>query len=65
MLVELGVHQALPSLLDGELPLREHTRLDDNTIRIMSRWGKQEVLLTEKDGFLVKDRDTLEAAATS
>lgn len=37
----------------------------ETCIRIMSRWGKQEVLLTEKDGFLVKDRDTLEAAATS
>jgi CRP-like cAMP-binding protein len=37
----------------------------ETCIRIMSRWGKQEVLMTEKDGFLVRDRDTLEAAATS
>lgn len=37
----------------------------ETCIRIMSRWGKQEVLLTEKDGFLVRDRETLDAAATS
>lgn len=37
----------------------------ETCIRIMSRWGKQDVLLTEKDGFLVKDRETLTAAATS
>ncbi len=32
-------------------------------IRIMSRWGKDEVVLTEKDGFVILDRDTLEALA--
>ncbi len=37
----------------------------ETCIRIMSRWGKQEVLLTEKDGFLVKDRDALESLASS
>lgn len=35
----------------------------ETCIRIMSRWGKQGVLLTEKDGFLLKDRPTLELAA--
>jgi CRP-like cAMP-binding protein len=35
----------------------------ETCIRIMSRWGKQNVLLTEKDGFLVVDRAALEQAA--
>ena len=29
----------------------------------MSRWGKQNVVLTEKDGFVLLDRATLEATA--
>jgi CRP-like cAMP-binding protein len=32
-------------------------------IRIMSRWGKQNVVRTEKDGFVVLDRAALEATA--
>lgn len=32
-------------------------------IRIMSRWGKQEIVRTEKDGFVVLDRQSLEATA--
>ena len=36
----------------------------ETCIRIMSRWGKQDVLLTEKDGFLVKNREVLEEAAS-
>ena len=32
-------------------------------IRIMSRWGKEEVVRTEKDGFVVLDPQTLEAMA--
>jgi CRP-like cAMP-binding protein len=32
----------------------------ETCIRIMSRWGKEEILLTEKDGFVVKDRSALE-----
>jgi CRP/FNR family transcriptional regulator len=35
----------------------------ETCIRIMSRWGKQGVLMTEKDGFLVADRTALEQAA--
>jgi CRP/FNR family transcriptional regulator len=37
----------------------------ETCIRIMSRWGKQEVLLTEKEGFLVRNREALEEAAAS
>jgi len=32
-------------------------------IRIMSRWGKEEIVRTEKDGFVILDRRTLEATA--
>ena len=32
-------------------------------IRIMSRWGKEDVVHTEKDGFVILDRQTLEAMA--
>lgn len=37
----------------------------ETCIRIMSRWGKDEVLRTEKDGFVLIDRATLEALAAS
>ena len=32
-------------------------------IRIMSRWGKEDVVHTEKDGFVILDREILEAMA--
>lgn len=35
----------------------------ETAIRIMSRWGKQDIVRTEKDGFLVVDRARLEDAA--
>jgi CRP/FNR family transcriptional regulator len=35
----------------------------ETSIRIMSRWGKDGVVLTEKDGFVVVDRAALEAVA--
>jgi CRP/FNR family transcriptional regulator len=35
----------------------------ETSIRIMSRWGKDDVVRTEKDGFLVVDRSALESAA--
>jgi len=35
----------------------------ETSIRIMSRWGKDELVRTEKDGFLVVDRPALEALA--
>ena len=35
----------------------------ETTIRIMSRWGKEEIVRTEKDGFVVANRKALEAIA--
>jgi CRP/FNR family transcriptional regulator, nitrogen oxide reductase regulator len=35
----------------------------ETSIRIMSRWGKDDVVRTEKDGFLVVDRGALETFA--
>jgi CRP-like cAMP-binding protein len=35
----------------------------ETAIRIMSRWGKDDVLRTEKDGFVLTDRKTLEELA--
>jgi CRP/FNR family transcriptional regulator len=37
----------------------------ETAIRIMSRWQKEDVLHTEKDGFVVIDRDSLDEAAAS
>lgn len=37
----------------------------ETCIRIMSRWGKEDVLRTEKDGFVILDRDSLETLAAS
>ena len=37
----------------------------ETSIRIMSRWGKDRVVLTEKDGFVVVDRAALEAVSLS
>jgi len=35
----------------------------ETSIRIMSRWGKQDIVRTEKDGFVVVDRAALEAVS--
>ena len=35
----------------------------ETCIRIMSRWGKEEIVLTEKDGFLINNRHELESIA--
>jgi hypothetical protein len=35
----------------------------ETAIRVMSRWQKDQVLLTERDGFRVVDRPTLESLA--
>ena len=35
----------------------------ETSIRIMSRWNKDNIVLTEKDGFVVVDRAALEAVA--
>ena len=37
----------------------------ETCIRIMSRWGKDGVVVTEKDGFRVKDRAALEKLASA
>jgi len=37
----------------------------ETAIRIMSRWQKDDVLHTEKDGFVVLDRAALDEAAAS
>lgn len=37
----------------------------ETTIRILSRWQKEDVLHTEKDGFVVLDRAALDEAAAS
>lgn len=37
----------------------------ETCIRIMSRWGKDDVLRTEKDGFVLVDRVTMETLANS
>ncbi len=37
----------------------------ETCIRIMSRWGKDDIVRTEKDGFIVVDAATLEALANS
>ena len=35
----------------------------ETSIRIMSRWGKEDIVRTEKDGFTIVDRPALEAVA--
>lgn len=37
----------------------------ETSIRIMSRWGKQHFVVTEKDGFLIVDRSALETIANT
>jgi CRP/FNR family transcriptional regulator len=37
----------------------------ETCIRIMSRWGKDELVRTEKDGFVILDRAALEELASS
>ena len=37
----------------------------ETAIRIMSRWNKQRIVLTEKDGFLIVDGAALEALAAA
>jgi CRP-like cAMP-binding protein len=37
----------------------------ETSIRIMSRWGKEDLIRTDKDGFLVRERGALETLALS
>jgi CRP/FNR family transcriptional regulator len=63
--------QPRPEGLFVALPLSRQELADltgttiETCIRIMSRWGREQVLATEKDGFLLVDRAVLEALAGS
>ena len=37
----------------------------ETSIRIMSRWGKEDVVTTDEDGFTILDRDALERLSVS
>jgi len=37
----------------------------ETCIRLMSRWGKESILETEKDGFVLADRAALESLTQS
>ncbi len=58
-----GVYVAMP-LSRQELADLTGTTIE-TAIRIMSRWQKDEVLHTEKDGFVVIDRNALDEASAS
>jgi CRP/FNR family transcriptional regulator, nitrogen oxide reductase regulator len=58
-----GTYVAMP-LARQELADLTGTTIE-TAIRIMSRWQKDNVVLTDKDGFLIVDRTSLEATATS
>ncbi len=58
-----GVFVAMP-LSRQELADLTGTTIE-TAIRIMSRWQKQDVMHTEKDGFVVLDRNSLEEASAS
>lgn len=58
-----GAFVALP-LSRQELADMTGTTIE-TCIRIMSRWGKDEIVRTEKDGFVVVDTASLEALANS
>jgi CRP-like cAMP-binding protein len=58
-----GVFIAMP-LSRQELADLTGTTIE-TCIRIMSRWGKDEVIRTERDGFVIVDRPALETLAAS
>ena len=64
---EIGRHERGGTFIPLALSRQELADMTGTTIetaiRIMSRWGKQEVVSTEKDGFVIRDRRTLEATA--
>jgi CRP-like cAMP-binding protein len=60
---EDGVFIAMP-LSRQELADMIGTTIE-TAIRVMSRWGKQDIVRTEKDGFLVVDRGALDVVANS
>ena len=64
---EMGRQERGGTLIPLALSRQELADMNGTTIetaiRIMSRWGKDEVVRTEKDGFVVLDRKTLETTA--
>jgi hypothetical protein len=49
--------------LSGRCPTcRDRQR---STIRLMSRWGKDDLVRTDKDGFVIADKAALEELAAS
>ncbi len=64
---ELGRQERGGTLIPLALSRQELADMTGTTIetaiRIMSRWGKEEIVRTEKDGFVILDRRTLEATA--
>jgi len=64
---QMGVPQAGGTFIPLPLARQELADLTGTTIetaiRIMSRWGKDAVLRTEKEGFLLLDRAALETVA--
>lgn len=69
--LKLGAEQGRPerggTFIPVSLSRRELADMTGTTIetaiRIMSRWGKENIVRTEKDGFVLLDRVTLEATA--
>jgi CRP/FNR family transcriptional regulator len=64
---QLGRHERGGQFIPLVLSRQELADLTGTTIetsiRIMSRWGKDDVVRTEKDGFVLIDRATLETVA--
>jgi CRP-like cAMP-binding protein len=62
------VRNGAARLFRCRFPVRNsrHDRHDDRNLhRIMSRWGKLGIVRTEKDGFVVLNKDALEAVGES
>ena len=64
---EMGRHERGGTFVPLALSRQELADMTGTTIetgiRIMSRWGKEEIVRTEKDGFVILDRSMLEATA--
>ena len=64
---EMGRHERGGTFIPLALSRQELADMTGTTIetaiRIMSRWGKEDIVRTEKDGFTIVDRRTLEVSA--
>ena len=64
---EKGTPERGGTFIPLALSRQEHADMTGTTIetaiRIMSRWGKEDIVHTDKDGFVILDRRTLEATA--